>query len=279
MDYVWPVAFALFVWWFGTGAILFLDRLPRRTIRWSMLGTTALLALGLAGLARSADDTSVSGAYTAFTGAILVWAWNEMGFLSGWITGPRTTPSPAGTPFWRRTRHAVEAILYHELALLASGLAIAFATLPGENRIGLLTFAVLWTMRLSAKLNLYLGVPNSGEEFLPDHLRYMASWFTRGPMNPFFPGMLILAGAALALVVSLALRPDAAPGEVVGLTLVGTLLALAVLEHLMLVLPIPAAALWQWAGTAARVPFRAAAGAPSRVSPSPVQKSPLRRPT
>ena len=72
---------------------------------------------------------------------------------------------------------------------------------------------------------------------------------------------------------------DAAPGEVVGLTLVGTLLALAVLEHLMLVLPIPAAALWQWAGAAARVPFRTAAGAPSRVPPSPVQKSPLRRPT
>lgn len=258
MAYVWPAAFALFLWWFGTGAILFLDRLPRRTFRWSMAGATALLALGLAGLARTADDPSVMGAYIAFTGAILVWAWNEMGFLSGWVTGPRTTPSPAGTPFWRRTRHAIEAILYHELALLASGLAIVVATWPGQNRIGLLTFAVLWTMRLSAKLNLYLGVPNSGEEFLPDHLRYMASWFTRGPMNPFFPGLLILALTALGLVAYLAFHPDATPGEVAGLTLVGALLALAVIEHLMLVLPIPAAALWQWTGAhAPRIRSRA----------------------
>lgn len=256
--HVLPAIFALFLWWFGTGAILFLDRLPRSTFRWSMLGATLFLAAGLFALHATADDGSVAGAYIAFTATILVWAWNEMGFLSGWVTGPRTTPSPAGTPFWERTGHAVSAILYHEIALLVSGAAVALATLPGTNRIGLLTFAVLWTMRLSAKINLYLGVPNSGEEFLPDHLRYLASWFTRGRVNPFFPGLLILAVAALVLVAWLALHPGATPGEAAGFSLVAALLALAVIEHLMLVLPIPAAALWQWAKTTEpRIPTRA----------------------
>ena len=33
-----PVLYALFVWWFSTGLILYLDRLPRHTFRWSLLG-------------------------------------------------------------------------------------------------------------------------------------------------------------------------------------------------------------------------------------------------
>ncbi|MBV8868454.1 MAG: DUF3623 family protein, partial [Acetobacteraceae bacterium] len=45
--YLAPVLFALFVWWFSTGLIIFLDGLPRRTFRWSMLGATVLLAASL----------------------------------------------------------------------------------------------------------------------------------------------------------------------------------------------------------------------------------------
>jgi putative photosynthetic complex assembly protein 2 len=242
-----PAAFAVLLWWFGTGAILFLDALPKRTFLWSVIGWAGLAGVGLAGMAMTADDESVTGAYVAFTGAILVWGLNEMAFLTGWVTGPRKTPSPAGTPAWTRTRHAVEAILYHELALVASGAAIALATAGGANRTGLLTFAVLWVMRLSAKINIHLGVPNPGEGFLPDHLRYLASWFTYRPMNPFFPGAMILALAAQAVIAWYALHPGATPGEATGLALVATLLALALVEHLFLVLPLPSAALWAWA--------------------------------
>jgi hypothetical protein len=34
---------------------------------------------------------------------------------------------------------------------------------------------------------------------------------------------------------------------VVGIALVGTMLAMAIVEHLLLVLPIPSTALWRWA--------------------------------
>ena len=55
-----PVLFTLFVWWFSTGVILFLDGLPKRTFRWSMFGATILLGLALYGLSVTAADTSVS---------------------------------------------------------------------------------------------------------------------------------------------------------------------------------------------------------------------------
>ena len=42
-------------------------------------------------------------------------------------------------------------------------------------------------MHQSAKLNMFFGVPNLGEEMLPEHLRYLASFMTRRPMNMFFP--------------------------------------------------------------------------------------------
>lgn len=251
-----PAVFAVFLWWFGTGAILFLDGLSPRTFRWSLLGWTGLLLAGLAMLHATAGDASVGGAYLAFTGAILVWGWNELAFLTGWVTGPRKAPSPPGTSPGRRTRHAIEAILYHELALAASGAAVALATWGGANRTGLLAFAVLWTMRLSAKINIHLGVPHPGEGFLPDHLRYLATWFTRRRFNPFFPGAVILACGALLVIVLQALRPELPAGEAAGLALVATLLALAIIEHAFLVLPLPSAALWSWARRAPAVVTR-----------------------
>ena len=38
VQYGLPVLYALFVWWFSTGLIIYLDGLPRSTYRWTMLG-------------------------------------------------------------------------------------------------------------------------------------------------------------------------------------------------------------------------------------------------
>jgi putative photosynthetic complex assembly protein 2 len=265
--YLLPASLVLFLWWFGTGAVLFLDGLPRRTFRWTLLGATGLLAAALAGLWASAGDASVGGAVTAFACAMMVWAWNEIGFLTGAVTGPRKTASPPGCAGWTRTRHAIAAILYHELALVASGLAILACTAGGENRVGLLTFGVLWVMRLSTKLNIHLGMPNLGEEFLPDHLRYLASWFTRRPMNPLFPVSVTLSTGLLAWLAMAAVDPLASPHEAAGATLLAALVALALVEHWLLVLPVPAIALWRWGlvsrGTDGPVPPGAGRPAPA----------------
>jgi putative photosynthetic complex assembly protein 2 len=102
-------------------------------------------------------------------------------------------------------------------------------------------------MRTSAKLNLFFGVRNLSEEFLPTHLAYLESFFKRRRMNAFFPFAVVSAFVGLWLLVSYASHPLVTPSQVVGSVLVGTMLALAILEHLMLVLPLDTTALWRWA--------------------------------
>jgi len=241
-----PALYAVFVWWFATGLILHLDGLRPETFRWSMAAATAALAGGCWGLAASAADPSAGGAYLAFTCALLVWGWVEMSFLTGWVTGPRKTPCPPGAEGWPRFTAALAAILWHELAILAAAALVFALTWGGPNQVGAGTFAVLWAMRLSAKVNVFLGVRNLAESFLPDHLSHLRSFFRRRPANALFPFSVIGSTVVCAMLFSEALAPDAGAFRAVGFSLVGTLMALAVLEHWFMVLPLPFEALWRW---------------------------------
>ncbi|MEQ1611662.1 MAG: DUF3623 family protein, partial [Hyphomicrobiaceae bacterium] len=60
---VGPVLFCLFVWWAGTGIILYLDGLPRRTFRWSFVIASIASGLALLAIGWSATDESSRGAY------------------------------------------------------------------------------------------------------------------------------------------------------------------------------------------------------------------------
>lgn len=245
-QYGYPVLYTLLVWWFSTGLILYLDGLPRRTFRWSMLGVTLVLLLAGYGLILSSTDTSVASAYIAFTCGVLVWAWVEMSFLMGIITGPRRSVCPPDCSLRERFIHAVQAILYHELLIVVLLGAIVALTWNGANQVATWTFLTLWLMRLSTKLNLFFGVRNLSEEFLPEHLQYLKSYFTRKPMNLLFP-ISVTAGTAVAVLLMLRIAaPETTAFETVGLTLITTLLVLAVLEHWFLVLPLPFEALWRW---------------------------------
>ena len=246
-----PVLFAVFIWWFATGIVLLLDGLPRTTFRWSHLLST-LLALGaVAGLAHTAPQTTPAGAFCAFTSALLVWGWHELSFLTGWVTGPRQRPADPGLRGWPRFVQAVAAILWHELAILASGLLILAITWQAANPVGMATFGVLWVMRISAKLNVFLGVRNLSIELLPPHLAYLGSYFRRRPMNRLFPLAVTLATAVAALVIAEAVAAPPGSARFAGALLVATLLVLAIVEHWLLVLPLDATALWRWALRAA----------------------------
>jgi putative photosynthetic complex assembly protein 2 len=261
-----PVLFALFVWWFSTGLILLLDSLPRTTFRWSLVISSALAVGALWGLVHTADQATTAGAYCAFTCALLVWGWHELSFLTGWITGPRKQASPAGTVGWTRFVHAVQAILWHELAIIGMGLGIVAITWEQPNQVGTWTFLVLWAMRTSAKLNLFFGVRNLSEEFLPAHLKYLQSFFRRRAMNLLFPFVVTAATVVATLMVASALDPATPAALAAGLMLVTTMLAAAILEHWLLVLPLPATALWKWAMRAPDAPTIAVVAA---VAPPP----------
>lgn len=245
-QYVLPVLFTLFIWWFSTGAILYLDGLPRRTFKWTMAGNTAVLALALFGLSASGADTSVGGAYCAFTCAILVWGWQEMAFLLGYVTGPRREPCPPGAVGWERARHAFQAVMHHELALVVLAVAVSVATWGAPNQTGWWTYLILWTMRQSAKLNVFLGVRNLNESFLPPHLKYLQTYFTRRSMNLLFPLSISVATLVATFLWRDAFAAGISPFERTGLTLAATLLSLALLEHWFMVLPLNSAGLWNW---------------------------------
>lgn len=251
---------AIFVWWFSTGIILYVVGLAPRTFRWSALVACGLFTASLWGLASSSSDTSVVGAYLAFTWALALWGALEIGFLLGLLTGPRSEPCPDGCSGWRRVAYAIEAILYHELALIVSGVAVVAVAWDGANQIGVWTLAILWSMRLSAKLNLFLGVPILNDQFLPSHLRYLSSFFIRGRVNFLFPVAITGSTVVTAALVVRALAPDASAFDAIGFTLLATLMALAVVEHWFMVLPLPVELLWNWGMRSRAAPVLAGIG-------------------
>lgn len=269
MSQAWlPILFTLFAWWFSTGAILYLDGLPRRTYPWTMGVATMVLAAALWGLADAADETTIGAAYLAFACALAVWGWHEMSFLMGVVTGPRRTPCPEGCRGWRRFGLAVQTCIYHDLAIAVTAAAIVAGSWGEPNQVGTWTFLVLWGMRLSAKLNVHLGVRNLSEDWLPEHLGHLKSFLTRKPMNLLFPVSVTAATWLLAVLVERAGDADATAFEATGAVFLATLVALGLLEHWFLVLPLPFAALWNWglrsrggAATVATPPIPAPASA------------------
>ena len=239
-----PILYALFVWWFSTGLIVYLDGLPPRTFRWSMLGGTMVLLACYGGLAATATDTSVRGAYIAFTCGLLAWGWHEMSLYMGVVTGPRREGCPPDATTGPRFTFALLATLYHELAILVSAAIILAVNWGAANQVGTWTFMILWGMRQSAKFNVFLGVRNLNEQFLPKHLRYLGSYLVQKPMNLLFPLSVTVSSVIAGLLVSAA--ASAGGSAATGLTFLATMMILANLEHWFLVLPIPVEKLWNW---------------------------------
>jgi putative photosynthetic complex assembly protein 2 len=278
-DTALAIVHVLFLWWFGTGAVLFLDGLPRRTYPWTVAGASLLAVAGMAGIVATRNGDGVLAAHVGFASAIAIWAWNELLFLTGLVTGPRRTRCPDGARGWVHFRAAAQTILWHELLLAASFLAVALAAWGGSNQVALWTFLTLWVMRLSTKLNIFLGVRNLGESFLPDHIAYLASYFRRARMNALFPVSVLASGAVLAWMTVVAADPSTSRADQTGLVIVATLLALAILEHFMLVMPLDPTTLWRWGfrsrsiGAALPLPIRdETQPAPRRATPDPLRR-------
>ena len=247
IDHWLAALFVLAVWWLSTGLVLGMVWLKASTFRFSLAGFSVLALAGLAGLSWSAQQATSAGAYLAFASALAVWGWHELTFLLGAVTGPRKEPCPPGAVGWRRFALATATVIHHEVAMAMTLAAVVALTWGAPNQVGTWTFLVMWIMRLSAKFNVFLGVRNLSEEFIPDHLRYLPSYFRRARMNPLMPFSILGARAVATGLAAEALSSGATPFVLVGRTLVATILALAVVEHVFLALPVPDAVLWRWA--------------------------------
>ncbi len=246
ITYVLPVLFVLFIWWFSTGAVIYLNNLPRYTYKWSFLGATFVLIASIYGLTVTSQSDSLVSAYWSFTFGLLAWAWTQFTFYTGMITGPRTTPCPSSCKgslhFW----HAVETCMYHEITAALLGVVICFSTMYGKNHVGSWTYTIIWLMHSSAKINAVLGVRNLNDHFFPEQLRYLSSFLKRSPMNVLFPVSITVSTVAISILVYKAMEVVNDPFELLAFTFYIVILALGILEHWFLVLPIPAEALWNW---------------------------------
>ncbi len=239
-------ALAVAAWWAATGALMWrvarADRAGPEAHRRSVALGTPLLAAGIAGVILSRDAVGPGGACAAFLAALAVWAWIELAFLSGIVTGPNRAPAAPGRGrFWR----ALGTVAHHELALALGFAAVIAAAWGAAQWLAPATYAVLLAARTSAKINLYLGVPRFTAQFLPSPLSHLPSHFGAARLNRFFPvSVTLLTGAALLLGERAASAET--PGAQAALALTAMLTALAALEHWLMILPVRDDGLWRW---------------------------------
>ena len=245
--YFWisPLIFTIFVWWFSTGLILKINSLPKQYFKTIFIFSLIVLLFSFWGLGISSQQTTVAGAYCSFTCAIIIWGWQELAFLLGYITGSRRADCPQGLNGIRRAWYAFQTINYHELTLLSLGVLIFLMNMNAVNQTGFWTYIILWGMRQSTKINIFLGVLNFNEAFLPHHLKYLITYFRRRAMNLLMPFSILISVLFLIPIWSYATSNSSAY-EITSSALLGTLLALGLLEHLFLVMPFPSELLWKW---------------------------------
>jgi putative photosynthetic complex assembly protein 2 len=237
----------IFAWWFSTGLILILVRLPKK------IETPALIGFGGVALAALAISWVVStnetplGAYIGFFCGLVVWGWHEAAFLTGKIMGPRPLPCPPGAQGYARFKAATNTILHHEVALFATLLMMLALTWNGPNQMAAWTFLLLFVMRLSAKFNMFLGVPNISHEFFPPHLAHIKTYLPQRNLNPLMPVSLIAIFMLACWLMFEAGRALPTSGTQTGLTILSVLSGLALLEHIFMIARLGDTALWRWA--------------------------------
>jgi putative photosynthetic complex assembly protein 2 len=244
-EFALPLLFATVLWFVATGFVLWLDKLPSHT--WPVSITLASVASGFAmgGIIATAEETSAWAAYVAFACALVLWGWHELSFLMGFVTGPNRNPCPPDARGWQRFRLAAATLIYHEVAMFVCLLVMAAATWGKPNQTATLTFLLLFVMRLSAKFNIFAGVPHLSTEMMPDHMRYLASYFRIAPPRWFF--IMSVSGIAVLAAWLADLALSSRGGIATGYALAFALVALAFLEHGFLVVPWQDTAIFRWA--------------------------------
>lgn len=233
-------------WWLATGIVIALARAGEARFGMVMAFMTALAGAGILGLFLTADEVTAASAYHAFFAALLLWAWHETAFLLGIVTGPRRIEAGAEPRARSRFHGAFQTVRDHELALAATAVCMIALMAGSANKAGLYTFLILWVMRISTKLNIYLGARHAISDMLPVRLAYLKSYFRTDRTSRWF--WVSLGGVAL-LFIGLTHLAASAPHshDTVKWSLIASFAGLALIEHLFLVLPVRDSALWAWA--------------------------------
>jgi putative photosynthetic complex assembly protein 2 len=250
---IWiAVSLACFLWWFLTGVILYIvnwaDNKGLSYHRFVTVGLLPVLIVGLYGFLYTLKESSILSVYLSFISALSIWGWLELAFLTGVITGPDQVMRPTGVNGFKRFWLAWRAVAYSEIMLTLVFFILFILSLGEENLFGFFTFLILYFARLSAKLNLFFGVPKINVEFLPARVVHLASHFKVSGISWFFPISVI---SLIGLVIywfsyfRISMNIESVSGTI-GYSLLLTLTVLAVLEHFFMIITFRDAVLWRW---------------------------------
>jgi len=242
-----PFIVTVAIWFIATGLIAWADNRASATFSKSLMIGGAAGILGLVLILLASLSASVGAVYLAFVGALMVWGWHELSFLTGASAGPRRGLADASLTGVARFRQAAATVMHHEVALALTALLLISLSWDAPNQIGATVFVLMFAMRLISKINLFVGVPNSTSEMLPEQLAYLKSYFGPNRMTMLLVLSITLITAATAWFALLALAAPLGSAEMVGASLLTTLSLLGVLEHLFLALPFRDGMLWGWA--------------------------------
>jgi putative photosynthetic complex assembly protein 2 len=245
--HILPVLLTVAIWFFATGLIAWLDNRERETFPRSLMAAGVVGILGLCTAFVAMQSTGATAVYASFIGAIMVWSWHEVGFLTGAVTGPRRQPCVSDVTGWDRFSQAASTLAHHEIALALTALLLISLSWNAANQIAAMTFALLYGLRLSTKLNIFSGVPNTATDILPPHLAYLKSYYGPNRLGLLLPLSTVATLSLAAWLGSAAYRSPPGSGDAIGASLLFALAALGALEHLFLALPFRDGALWGWA--------------------------------
>ena len=242
-----PFIVTVAIWFMATGLIAWADNRERATFRRSVLIGGVAGAIGLITILIASQYVTMLAVYISFAGALMVWGWHEIGFLTGAAAGPRRTACPPDARGIERFRQASATVIHHEIALALTALMLISLSWNAATQIGATVFVLMLVLRLSSKINLFVGVPNTTTEMLPKHLDYLKSYFGRNRMTVLLAASIMAIAALAAWFASLAMAAPTGSPEMVGASLLTALCLLGVLEHLFLALPFRDGMLWGWA--------------------------------
>ena len=109
-----PFFVTVAIWFIATGLIAWADNRESATFSKSVAIGAAGGILGLVLILLASVSAAVGAVYVAFVGALLVWAWHEISFLTGAVAGPRRGPADESLTGVARFRQA-SATVMHEV--------------------------------------------------------------------------------------------------------------------------------------------------------------------
>lgn len=229
--------YSIVFWWLSTAAIIYFNFQP--DYRATVFGVAlALMLAAIYALYAHRQSETIMSAFVTFTAGSIIWAFVEVSFYTGYIVGPQVRPIFTVGPSVIGFFQAIHRSLYHEALVLGLVALALLLSIGAKNKFGVYAFLMYWFMHQSAKLNIFLGVANTGREFVPDTVADMTQYMTIAHMNWLFPFSITFCTLLVAKLLRKTGEATEPAWRRVGFSIIGTMALMALLEHWLLVLPL-----------------------------------------